>query len=150
MAIKAADAPLVGGAPAWLSNSIWSYAPIFLISVYLLIALYRFRKPMTSRVRTPVSDATNDTTRENERRQLVSDGRSLIARFNRQTRHDHLIDFLADKAVWHTIRARIDPKVLADIENGRLSVVTKGDTKDGKVYYLGSELDRLEREWGLL
>jgi len=148
MAIKSADAPLVGGAPSWLSSGIWGHAPLVLITLYLAVALYRLLSPVSEPA--PKPEAAEDGGKQLQRRQLIADGRNLVARFNRQTRHDGLIAFLSDKAGWHAIRPRLDPKILADLENGRLAVATRGDVKDGKVYYLMQELDRLEREWDLL
>jgi len=59
------------------------------------------------------------------------------------------MDFLRRQDEWHAIRAHLDPKVRRDMENERLSVGTRDNVKDGKVYYLVEELDRLEREWEL-
>lgn len=41
MAIKGGDLPLRPGAPDWLASNVWSYVPITLFVVYILIAIYK-------------------------------------------------------------------------------------------------------------
>lgn len=41
LAFKASDAPLVNGAPLWLAAHWWNYVPLALMSLYLVIAIYR-------------------------------------------------------------------------------------------------------------
>jgi len=83
-------------------------------------------------------------------RQLIADGRKLIAAFNRQEPRENFVDFLAEHEEWQAIRPRLDAKVVSEMENPRLVVPSRDGKKDGKVIYLQDELDRLEREWGLI
>ena len=93
---------------------------------------------------------TFDDSKRESRLQLIDDGRKLVAAFNRQTTHQHLIDFLQCQDEWHALRAQLTPTVSKAIENGRLIVATEGSIKDGKLNYLTAEIDRLEREWDLV
>ena len=83
------------------------------------------------------------------RQLLIADGRRLIADYNAQQSEQRLIVFLNAHKEWHALRAQFDPNKLHDLESDRILVATRGDVKDGKVYYLQREIDRLEREWGL-
>jgi len=99
----------------------------------------------TALASSPAKDA-----RQDRRRALIAEGRRQVAEFNAQTKHQHLMAYLAEQSEWPAIRAKLDPKVLGHIENGRMVVLTDGNGKDGKTGYLLGELDRLEKEWGLI
>lgn len=88
--------------------------------------------------------------RQQRRRAIIADGRRLVAQFSGQSDVPFLMQFLQTHPEWHAIRPHLDPKVRGHMENGRLVVLTAGNDKDGKLSYLVQELDRLEREWGLL
>lgn len=48
MAIKSAGFALTQGAPAWLAANWWNYVPLFLLSIYFGIAIYRALRPPKS------------------------------------------------------------------------------------------------------
>jgi hypothetical protein len=52
MAVKAADFSLMTGAPDWLAASWWNYVPLALVSVYVVIAIYRQYAPISPAPRT--------------------------------------------------------------------------------------------------
>ena len=47
-AIKAGGLPLMNGAPSFFAAQWWNYLPVVLVSIYILIALYRLRSPNRS------------------------------------------------------------------------------------------------------
>lgn len=121
-------------------------AALFVIFVVMVLMSYSHaeRVKNVAGISDPLFEA-----KQTHRRKLIIDGRRLVAAFNYQARCKTLMEYLNLQPEWPAIRAQIDPKVRSDMENGRLAVPTAGELKDGKVYYLLSELDRLEREWDL-
>lgn len=151
MAIKAGEIPLMAGAPPWLASPSWGYVPLILITFYLGVAIYRAVKPLFVPVvvSAPAPFVAPNEAKQAHRRQVISDGRRLIAEFNQQARCHTLMEFLQYRNEWPAIRGHLDAKVRRDLENGRLAVSTRGAEKDGKVYYLMDDLARLEKEWDL-
>jgi hypothetical protein len=84
------------------------------------------------------------------RRTLIADARKLIGEFHRQSEHDRFVTFLATQDVWHEVRPHFDHEKCRQLEDPNTLVLTRGEIKDGKIYYFRSELDRLEKEWGLV
>lgn len=148
MAIRAGDLPLPAGGPAWLAKPAWGFMPLLLISVYLFIAIYRLLQPDDSSNR-KFNYKSQDQENQQKRLKIIDEGRRLIATFNEQTHHASFPKFLQTQESWHHIRPKLNPSVVRDIENFRLAVATRGDVKDGKVYYLIREIERLEKEWAL-
>jgi hypothetical protein len=90
-----------------------------------------------------------DADRSIRRRKIIDGGRQLIADFNAQGYYTHLIQFLETRADWLAIRPHISAKGRQDIENGRMVVLSKGQTKDGKTSILIKEIEALELNWAL-
>lgn len=125
------------------------FAASLALNAALIAAGVDYWRLQKARASPSLENAATDA-KQGHRRQLIADGRMLVAAFNRQTRYENAIDYLQRQNEWHAIRAQLDPKVRRDMENGRRMVVTNDNVKDGKIYYLINELDRLEREWGLV
>jgi hypothetical protein len=86
--------------------------------------------------------------RDAHRRQLIADGRRLVAEFNLQVRANTLYGYLKYQPQYGAIRAQLSPEFVANLEHPRLLALSD-TTKDGRVHGFMQELDRLEREWGL-
>lgn len=77
MAVKAADFTLIEGAPTWLSANWWNYVPLTLISIFVVIALYRqFRPHEALPEAAPAPEAaptaeTRDRDRHRERQRVI-------------------------------------------------------------------------------
>ncbi|MDP2129626.1 MAG: hypothetical protein U0989_18510 [Azonexus sp.] len=107
-----------------------------------------FRRNLEKEPSTPASGQSDFET-TNRRRSLIVNGRKLIAEFHRQSDHEKFVSFLATQDVWQEIRPYFDQEKCRELENPNMFVVTNGEIRDGKIYYFRSELDRLEKEWGL-
>ncbi|GGC22969.1 hypothetical protein GCM10011371_08310 [Novosphingobium marinum] len=84
-----------------------------------------------------------------ERQRKIDAGRKLVTDYNRQSGELSFARFLATEEAWLAVRQHLNPEVVKKIENPRLTMSSRGDVRDGKLYLLRDELDRLEREWDL-
>ena len=150
-------ATISASAAMWLSDlfvSLWGamHSPFVTVIITLGVGVYVAAIMMTAHPKSTTVGSNNPATdfKLEHRRKVIADGRKLIAEFNLQARARTLMEFMQSREEWPAIRAHLGIKVRKDIENGRLLVAT-GDSslKDGKVYYLMDELDRLEQEWDL-
>lgn len=60
MAVKAANFPMIAGAPSWLAAHWWNYVPLVLITIYLGMAIFRAVVPQKQSVPPGMSGRSAD------------------------------------------------------------------------------------------
>jgi len=82
-------------------------------------------------------------------RDIIADGRRLVAEFNQQVRITHLSEFVKYRPEYPAIRAQLSRKFVSRLESNNMVVMAEG-VKDGLVYEFMDELAHLERQWALV
>lgn len=111
MAIKAADFPLVAGAPAWFAANWWNYIPVALVSIFLVVALAKAVLPLATGPRFEKAKF-GPYQPDLKQRAIFGVSRGTLSKWVPDMTLAEAADYLVTKARWRRSKIALDKRTI--------------------------------------